>query len=212
MSYSSESSHNIQLYDNWFSNYPYAYESELSLVKSLLTDFDKGLEIGVGTGRFAANLGIRTGLEPSITMAETARSRGIRVVEGTAEAIPFENNSFDFVLMINVICFISDLEKALAESFRVIEPGGFLILGFIDGKSPSGQAYQDVRFKGLMCREPWFYSVREVSYLLTKTGFENLDYAQTIFMDFQKMTEPDRVKKGFGEGAVIAIRAQKELE
>ena len=212
MSYSSESSHNIQLYDNWFSNYPYAYESELSLVKSLLTDFDKGLEIGVGTGRFAANLGIRTGLEPSITMAETARSRGIRVVEGTAEAIPFENNSFDFVLMINVICFISDLEKALAESFRVIEPGGFLILGFIDGKSPSGQAYQDVRFKGLMCREPWFYSVREVSYLLTKTGFENLDYAQTIFMDFHKMTEPDRVKKGFGEGAVIAIRAQKELE
>ncbi len=212
MSYSSESNHNIQLYDNWFSNYPYAYESELSLVRSLLTDFEKGLEIGVGTGRFAERLGIRIGLEPSITMAETARSRGIRVVEGTAEAIPFENNSFDFVLMINVICFISDLEKALAESLRVLEPGGFLILGFIDGKNPSGQAYQDVRFKGLMCREPWFYSVREISYLLTKTGFENLDYAQTIFMDFHKMTEPDRVKKGFGEGAVIAIRAQKELE
>lgn len=199
-----------QLYDEWFDHYPYAYKSELNLIKSLLTDFEKGLEVGIGTGRFAEKLKIRIGVETSPAMAEAARKRGIRVVEGKAESLPFENNRFDFVLMLNVICFLNDLERALQESYRVLEAGGFLILGFIDGKSPIGPSYQESRFRGLICREPWFYSVWEISYLLTKTGFENLAYAQTIFTPFQKMTQADRVKKGFGEGAVIAIRAQKE--
>ena len=47
------------------------------------------VEIGVGTGRFAFPLGIRSGLEPLAKMATIARDRGISVVEGpTARGSP----------------------------------------------------------------------------------------------------------------------------
>lgn len=210
MSYTEKAIENSEIYDEWFEKYPFAFESEFNLLKSLITDFGKGLEVGIGTGRFSERLGISIGVEKKLSMAQKARGRGIRVVEGHAEALPFENGKFDLVLMTNVICFLNNLNAAFRECFRVLEPGGFLVLGFVDRKSPYGAEYQDNRFPGIIYREPWFYSVREISYLLTKTGFENLDYAQTIFVPFNEMDAPDRIRKGFGEGAFVAIRAQKE--
>lgn len=210
MSYPEKTIENSEKYDEWFDQYPFAFESELNLLKSLITDFEKGLEVGTGTGRFSEKLGISIGVEKRLSMAEKARERGIRVVEGNAETLPFENGRFDLVLMTNVICFLKNLNAAFKECFRILEPSGFLVLGFVDRKSPHGAEYQDNRFPGIIYREPWFYSVREISYLLTKTGFENLDYAQTIFVPFREMDSPDRIRKGFGEGAFVAIRAQKE--
>jgi len=69
------------------------YLSELEAVRSMLPVDGTGIEIGVGTGRFAAPLGIKLGLEPSKSMASLARQRGIEVVEGEAEALPFEDGS-----------------------------------------------------------------------------------------------------------------------
>jgi hypothetical protein len=48
-------------------------------VRSLLPAGGYGVEIGVGTGRFAVSLGIAVGVEPSPAMAELARRRGIEV-------------------------------------------------------------------------------------------------------------------------------------
>jgi SAM-dependent methyltransferase len=210
MSYLEKTMENSEIYDEWFEKYPFAFESEFNLLKSLIPDFERGLEVGTGTGRFAEKLGISIGVEKRPSMAEKARKRGVRVVEGNASNLPFENGRFDLVLMTNVICFLKDLNAAFRECFRVLETGGFLILGFVDRKSPHGAEYQNNRFPGLIYMEPWFYSVREISYLLTKTGFENLDYAQTIFAPFREMDSPDRIRKGFGEGAFLAIRARKE--
>src|SRR5512138_1468145 len=55
---------NVERYEAWFTENPFAYVSELHAVRALLPQ-GSGLEIGVGTGRFAAPLGIRKGIEPS---------------------------------------------------------------------------------------------------------------------------------------------------
>ena len=54
-------------YDSWFDRNPYAYKSELKAISALIPK-GKGIEIGVGTGRFAKPLGIKFGIEPSRKM------------------------------------------------------------------------------------------------------------------------------------------------
>lgn len=66
-------------YDRWFETHTYAYESEVLAVQSLLPRGGKGLEVGVGTGRFASQVGIKVGVEPAHAMALIARQRGILV-------------------------------------------------------------------------------------------------------------------------------------
>jgi ubiquinone/menaquinone biosynthesis C-methylase UbiE len=68
-------------YDQWFDENRHAYETELLALKKFVPKAGNGLEIGVGTGRFAVPLGIRVGVEPAKAMAEVARKRGIEVHE-----------------------------------------------------------------------------------------------------------------------------------
>ena len=63
---------NYHRYDRWFEENEALYESEIGAVKELLSGQGYGIEIGVGTGRFAKPLGIRVGVEPSIRMGQIA--------------------------------------------------------------------------------------------------------------------------------------------
>src|SRR6202011_4339241 len=63
--------------------------SELRAVRGLLPKDGVGMEIGVGSGRFAAPLGIRYGVDPSVKMRTLAQARGIEAVEGVAEKLPY---------------------------------------------------------------------------------------------------------------------------
>jgi len=88
------------LYEDWFERNMYVYMSELDALKKLLPREGNGIEIGVGSGRFSALLGIKVGVEPSKRMGEIARKRGIKVVNGVAEKIPFGDEEFEFALMV----------------------------------------------------------------------------------------------------------------
>lgn len=100
-----------QRYEDWFEAHPYVYESEIKAIQSLLLPVKESVEIGVGSGRFAIPLGIKYGLEPSTRMMEIAQKRGIKVVAGIAENLPFVEARFDLVLMVTTICFLDDLEN-----------------------------------------------------------------------------------------------------
>jgi SAM-dependent methyltransferase len=47
------------------------------------------VEIGVGSGRFAAPIGVRFGVDPARVMLQIARSRGVDAAMGVGEALPF---------------------------------------------------------------------------------------------------------------------------
>jgi len=96
-------------YKGWFERNKFVYESELRAIREQLPERGKGIEIGVGSGRFAAPLGIKLGLEPSRKMRELARSRGIETIEGIAERLPFHDSQFEFALMVTTICFVDDI-------------------------------------------------------------------------------------------------------
>ncbi len=57
-------------YDAWYKENKFAYLSELEAIRKVLPKKGKGLEIGVGTGRFAAPLGIKFGIDPSEDMIQ----------------------------------------------------------------------------------------------------------------------------------------------
>ncbi len=199
-------------YDSWFDRNPFAYESEVGAIQALLPDRGRGLEVGVGTGRFAARLGINVGLEPSRAMGDLARQRGIDVHVGRAEQMPFANRSFDFVLIVTTICFLSDVPAALRETYRVLSFGGYMLIGMLDFYSPIGKSYAERVANKDFFRDAVSLSVDEVISHLTKAGFSSFDLRQTIFQEPHAMIAADPVRKGQGEGLFVAIRAMKPVQ
>lgn len=100
-------------YDRWFDENRFIYLSELEALRHFIRAGERGMEIGVGTGRFAAPLGIGVGIDPSRRMGEVASERGISFVGGVAESLPFRSEEFDFVLMMVTICFVDDVKKSI---------------------------------------------------------------------------------------------------
>jgi len=196
-------------YEQWFDKHKFAYESELQAIRKLLPQGGNGLEIGVGSGRFAVPLGIKLGIEPSSKMMQIALRKGIEVIGGVAESLPFRNLQFDFALMVTTICFLDNVEVAFNEAYRILKPDGCLIIGFIDKDSPVGQLYQQHKYESVFYKIATFYSVDEVVSCLKKAKFNGFDFSQTIFHNLAEMEGIELVREGYGEGSFVVVRAVK---
>lgn len=196
-------------YERWFEDNRYVYQSEINAVKKLIPDEGVGVEIGVGSGRFAAPLGIKYGLDPSPKMAEIARQRGIEVKIGVGEELPYEDESFDFVLMVTTICFLDDVRKALKEIWRILKQNGKVIIGFVDRDSKIGKEYLKKKDRSLFYGPATFFSVDEVTNFLKDAGFGNFKYVQTVFGMLDEIKSVEPVKEGYGEGSFVVISAEK---
>lgn len=197
-------------YEKWFEDNQWVYQAELKAVKCLMPAGQYGLEVGVGTGRFAGPLGITIGVEPSSQMGDIAQKRGIKVLHGVAEKLPFKNSIFEFVLMVTTICFVDDINKSFEEAFRVLVKGGYLIIGLVDRNSPIGQIYFRHQNNNVFYKEATFYSVEEVLEIMKKTGFDDFSFCQTIFRNLTEINEHETIKPGYGEGSFVVIRGKKK--
>jgi len=197
-------------YDEWFVRHEAVYQSELLAVRALLPWQGLGLEIGVGTGRFAAPLGIKVGLDPAAPMLSRARERGIEVVQGIAEALPFAHGAFDYALMVVVLSFLDDVDAGLAEIRRVLGPGGVLVIGFVDHGSPTGRAYLAQQAHKDFYHDAIFYTSDQVERLVSAAGFHDHCWAQTLFHPPEKITEIETLRQGYGEGAFVVVRAIRD--
>jgi ubiquinone/menaquinone biosynthesis C-methylase UbiE len=98
------------------------------------TEIHNVLDLGGGTGRFAAMLGEAFGgtvevLDPSGEMLNQGRARRLPQVtfrRGHAERIPAADGTYDLVWMSNVFHHLKDKAAAFREIARVLRPGGFL--------------------------------------------------------------------------------------
>jgi ubiquinone/menaquinone biosynthesis C-methylase UbiE len=196
-------------YEKWFEDNKFVYESEIQAIRMQLPKTGRGVEVGVGSGRFAVPFGITEGVEPSPKMAELARQRGISVIEGVAEDLPFPDLEFDFLLMVTTICFVDDLDRSFQEAYRVLKKDGVLVIGFVDRTSPVGQLYQKFKENSVFYREATFYSVEEVVTSLKKAGFQTFSFSQTIFNQLKDIKAPEPTREGYGEGSFVVIRAIK---
>ena len=196
-------------YERWFERHQAAYCSEMMAVRAQLPLQGLGVEVGVGSGRFAAPLGLAYGVDPSLNMLRRARERGIVVVGGVAEALPFTDDTFDFMLAVTTICFVDDIHAMLAEARRVLKRRGSLIIGFIDRESRLGRRYVEHQAENLFYREATFYSAEQVSSLLTESGFEAETWVQTLSQSPERMREVETTRPGRGHGAFVVVRAKR---
>lgn len=196
-------------YDSWFDRHPAIFQSELEALKKVVPNLGKGLEVGIGSGRFAAALGIQVGIEPSEKLSKIATSRGIHVIQGVAEALPIENEQYDFILLNTVLCFIDSPLKGLSEAKRVLKSNGLLIIGMIDRNSELGQSYEMSKKDNPFYQYAHFYSANEVVDLLTQVGFYKQEIYQTLLISPKKIIQTELIKPGFGEGSFVVIKATK---
>jgi SAM-dependent methyltransferase len=126
--------------------------------------FPRSLEIGAGTGYFTLNLlragvveeAVATDISPGMldTLAGSAERLGLSVETARceADALPFEDRSFDLVFGHAVLHHLPDLDAAFREFRRVLRPGGWVV--FCGEPSRYGDRLADLPKRGAHALAP----------------------------------------------------------
>ena len=204
--------HHVEAYDKWYDEYAEVYQSELSAIREQLTKLPeniRGIEVGLGTGRFALPLGIKEGVEPSREMAVKASNRGIEVIEGVAEQLPYGDLQFDFVLFVT-ICHLDNIREALKNAHRVLKHKGAIIIGFLDKDQNIAKQYIEKRHRSTFYAKANFYTIDRIQALLKEAGFKDLEFNQTLFGKLDEIKKVQIPKSGHGEGSFVVVKATKK--
>ena len=151
----------------------------VAAIQPAVPDFSL-LDAGCGTGGMlkvvrqkfpAADL---TGIDQSTHALEltAARKTGAKLISASVHELPFPENSFDFVLSLDVLSSVGlDATLAIQEAHRVLRPGGTLILnvaaleflrGAHDRAVDADRRYTQRQFRGLLQGAP--FHVERLSY------------------------------------------------
>ncbi len=177
------------VYESWYETPlgAHADAEELAALRRLLAGERMGLvaEIGAGTGHAARSLagdcGRIVAVEPSAAMRAEGvrRSSGMRIdwVAAAGERLPFPDGVFDGVLIVAVLEFANDPAAVLAEAFRVVRSGGWLVVGWLDARSSWTAVYRAEADRGA---DPWagarFFTLERLQEL-AGTAPEAVEYA-----------------------------------
>ncbi len=198
-------------YEQWFEKNSAVYDSELLMLKKMIPRNKRGIEIGVGSGRFAYPLGIGEGIEPSREMAKIAKERGIKVYYGYAEKLPLPDAEYDFALIAVTICFVENPTKALSEINRILKPKGEVVVAIVDRETAIGREYVNKKEKGKFYRNATFFTTEEIYDILKQAGFEVKFTWQTLFGNSLKnIISLQQPKEGYGEGSFVGIAGVKQ--
>lgn len=145
---------NLGIYDdvaaNWWSDDIRWVRTLKNLVPGRLAWFDRHidwaglgvLDLGCAGGFMAEALTFKgarvTGIDPASQAIEAARAHAksigqpIRYDVGVGEDLPYETESYDAVVCVDVLEHVSDLTKVLSEVARVLKPGGTFLFDTIN--------------------------------------------------------------------------------
>jgi SAM-dependent methyltransferase len=118
---------------DWYEGFRPALKPEEldALQRSLGRGSGRCLDVGCGTGlatAAVAELGwSAVGIDLSEDMLETARGRGLEVVRGSADALPFADETFDAAVSIWTHSDLDDFSVAIREIARVLRPDAPLV-------------------------------------------------------------------------------------
>jgi 2-polyprenyl-6-hydroxyphenyl methylase/3-demethylubiquinone-9 3-methyltransferase len=182
------------------------------------------LDVGSGGGLLAeefARLGCHvTGIDPSTESVATARAHAqeegldIEYTAGVGENLPFPDESFDIAYCCDVLEHVNDLDRVLAETARVLKPGGIYMFDTINRTRRSRlvviNLMQEWRSTALM--EPnlhdWdmFIKPEELKAALKRAGLESRDIVGlgigrnpvSVLLDMRRRARGDMTFREFG--------------
>ena len=202
-------------YEAWYDTTPgrVLFDLELAALRPLLAGTARPrLEVGVGSGRFAAALGIEVGLDQAEAPLRLAKARGVRVVRGAGEQLPFGDNTFGAVALVVTLCFAENPAGVLTEVSRVLGAGGRLVVGLVPLDSAWGRSYEEKGREGHpFYRHARFQTLVEYRRMLATAGFRLVEARSTLFQapGDEPVVEPVRGGAVAGAG-FVALAVQRE--
>lgn len=159
------------------------------------------LEIGIGTGLSLSHypeIAELVGVDPSEPMLRRARRRAaelgrdVTLVEAPAEALPLEDESFDTVVSLAVLCTVDDPARVLQEIRRVLRPrGSFVFLEHVRSSEPKLARWQD------RLERPWGWIAggchpnRRTLEAIERAGFEVVELEREELPDIPRLVRPN---------------------
>lgn len=140
----------------------------LQLLERFGTAGGRLLDLGCGTGAVLQELTARgraVGIDSSPLALSLSRQRGLQgLIRGDAQAMPFRSESFDAVVSLDLFEHLPSDRAGIAEAFRVLRPGGILVLAV-----PAMESLWGPHDVALMHHRR--YSRAEIVVLLKASGF-----------------------------------------
>jgi SAM-dependent methyltransferase len=200
----------LNRYEKWFDEHFFIYQSELEALRHFIPIRKKGIEIGVGAGRFSLPLEIKEGVEIFENKIEYVQKKGLKVYRGNSENLPLSICSYDFALLITTECFIANLFNSFWEINRILKHNGNFIFAFVDKNSALNESYGQIQGHNNFYSSASFYSAGEIIRSLKKSEFYIIEIIQTIFGDIRSINQIQPFKPGYGEGGFVVINSIKE--
>ena len=191
-------------------------------IKSLgFSNGDVVLDVATGTGDVAFSIRKKyrteiTGLDLSINMLEIAKKKSskyniddILFIEGDAENLPFEDNTFDKVVISYGLRNLGDPNKGIKEFYRVLKPEGTLgVLEFFEPKSTIMTGLFKLYFNKILPRIASLFS-NSKAYRYLPESVENFVTSEELKILFQNNSFKDISTKNMSFGITTIINAKK---
>ena len=163
----------------WFVGKRYFIETYLRKINSQLS---KILDVGSGTGgatKYLSKFGAVTGVETNSFAIKMARQRGLKIIKGEVEKLPFKKNAFDLVTVFDVLYHknVKNVNLAISEIRRVLKIRGYLLITDSAFRSLSGKHSKSVA-------EARRFTIAELKDILHKNSSEIISSSYIFFLLF----------------------------
>jgi demethylmenaquinone methyltransferase/2-methoxy-6-polyprenyl-1,4-benzoquinol methylase len=135
-------------------------------------EIERVLDVGGGTGRAlrAVDTPHRIVIDPAAKMLSKASAHELDGVRGDGSRLPFTEESIDAILIVDALHHVSDQLETLREAYRVIAPGGVIIVREFDPNTLSGRAL--VAAEHAIGFDSTFHSPQRLRDAMVWCGFE----------------------------------------
>jgi malonyl-CoA O-methyltransferase len=159
------------------------------------------LEVGTGTGLLAEGIGaLWPGVRPLVSdlahdMTRYARRRldGLAAVDADCRALPFFSGRFNLVCSSSVYQWVTELERAFSESFRVLAPGGRFVFALF-GAGTLGELQESYRYAACRAGREVFHlhvfpDPDQVRQALEGAGFGGIELGREDLVEYHGKVE-----------------------